>query len=116
VVSWASRFADPIVLPEGKTLSTLGKAIAHLVKTVPAAERKMPTVLTAAELLTGAAEDGVPIEFARIATLQAINRNAERVFNPDHHCRVVSSMITWLVSGASELLHLQGSLRSTGTP
>jgi hypothetical protein len=54
-----------------------------LVKTVPAAERKAPAVLTAAKLLTGAAENGVPIEFARIATLQAINRNAERVFNLD---------------------------------
>jgi hypothetical protein len=30
-------------------------------------------------LLTGAAEDGVPVEFARIATFQAINHNAVRV-------------------------------------
>jgi hypothetical protein len=66
-----------------KSWRHLGEAIAHLVKIVPAAERKMPALLTAAELLTGAAENGVPVEFARIATLQAINRNAERVFNPD---------------------------------
>jgi hypothetical protein len=39
--------------------------------------------LTAAELLTNAAEHGGPVEFARIATLQALNRHAQRVFNPD---------------------------------
>jgi hypothetical protein len=38
-------------------------------------------VLTAAELLINAAEHGGPIEFARIATLQAINRHAAPVFN-----------------------------------
>ena len=59
------------------------KAIAHLAKIVPASERTMPTVLMAAELLTNAAEHGGPIEFARIATLQALNRHAERQFNPD---------------------------------
>jgi hypothetical protein len=52
VVSWSSRFAEPISLPDGKTLASLGEAIAHLVKTVPAAERKAPAVLTAAKLLT----------------------------------------------------------------
>jgi hypothetical protein len=62
VVSWASRFADPIVLPNGQKLASLREAIAHLVNTVPARERQMPSVVTAAELLTGAAEDGVPID------------------------------------------------------
>jgi hypothetical protein len=32
----------------------------------------MPTVLTAAEMLTNAAEHGGPVELARIATLQAL--------------------------------------------
>ena len=82
-MSWANRFADPIVLPDGKQLASLGEAIAHLAKTVPAAERKMPAILTAAEMLTGTAENGVPVQFARIASLQAVNRNAERVFNSD---------------------------------
>jgi hypothetical protein len=87
VVSWASRFDEPIVLPDGETLASLGEAIAHLAKTVPAPERKMPAVLTAAEMLTGAAEDGVPIEFARIATLQAINRHVEQVCDPSREER-----------------------------
>jgi hypothetical protein len=82
-VSWSLRFAEPIVLQDGSKLTTLREAIGHLVNTIPASERRMPAVLTAAELITSAAEHGGPIEFARIATLQAINRHVERVFNPD---------------------------------
>lgn len=82
-MSWDSRFAEPIVLPGGVRLASLGQAIAHLVKTIPAAERGTPVVLTAAELLINAAEHGDPVEFARIATLQAINRHAAPVFIPD---------------------------------
>ena len=82
-MSWSLRFAEPIVLADGAKLATLRQAIAHLVKTIPAAERGSPAVLAAAELLTNAAEYGGPVEFARIATLQALNRNAERAFNPE---------------------------------
>jgi hypothetical protein len=42
-----------------------------------------PVILTAAELITRAAERDGPIEFARIAALRAINRHAERVLNSD---------------------------------
>jgi hypothetical protein len=48
----------------------------------------MVDVLTASDLLTQAAEHDGPVEFARIATLRAINRNVERAFDPsgkDHH-------------------------------
>jgi hypothetical protein len=83
VVSWDNRFAEPIVLADGAKLASLRESIVHLVKTIPAAERRMPAVLTAAEMLTAAAEHGGPIEFARIATLQALNRHAFPVFNPD---------------------------------
>jgi len=82
VVSWSLRFAEPIVLADGAKLTTLRQAITHLVKTIPA-ERGSPSVLAAAELLTNAAEHGGPVEFARIATLQALNGHAERVFDPD---------------------------------
>jgi hypothetical protein len=81
-VSWDSRFAQPIELPGGGKLASLREAIVHLVNTVPSSERGMPVVLTAAELITSAAEHGGPIEFARIATLRAINRHVERVFVP----------------------------------
>jgi hypothetical protein len=81
-VSWSLRFAEPIVLEDGTELASLRQAIAHLVNTTPAAERGSPAVLTAAELLTNAAEHGGPVEFARIATLQALNRRVECTLNP----------------------------------
>ena len=82
-MSWDSRFAEPIDLPGGVRLASLREAIVHLVDTIPSSERGLPVVLTAAELITSAAERGGPIEFARIATLRAINRHGKRVFNPD---------------------------------
>jgi hypothetical protein len=83
VVSWDSRFEEPIVLPYGIRLASLRAAIIHLVVTVPKAERSMPAVRRAADMLTNAAEHGGSIELARTATLQAINRHAERAVNPD---------------------------------
>jgi hypothetical protein len=82
-MSWNSQFREPIELPDGVRLASLREAIVHLVNTVPSFERGIPVVLTAAELITSAAERGDPIEFARIATLRALNRHAERVLNPD---------------------------------
>jgi hypothetical protein len=87
-VSWDSRFAEPIQLPDDIKLASLRESIAHLVKTIPAAERRLPAVITAAEMLTAAAEHGGPIEFARIATLQALNRHAFRVFVPTTTSRI----------------------------
>jgi hypothetical protein len=81
-MSWDSRFSGPIVLDDGSKLSTLREAISHLGKIIPKAEHDMPEILTAADLLTKAAEHGGPIEFARIATMQAINRHVGQVFDP----------------------------------
>ncbi len=77
-ITVAKRFAEPIVLADGVKLETLGDAIAHLAKIIPEAERDMPKVLTANRLLTNAAEQGDPVDFARIAFLQAINRHVAR--------------------------------------
>jgi hypothetical protein len=85
---WLRRFDDPISTPEGKKLVTLRDAIQYLGKTVPKAEHDHPAVLNAADHLTRSAEQNYPMFFARAATLQAIHRNRERVFNPDrkdHH-------------------------------
>lgn len=82
-MSWDSHFPEPIELPDGVKLASLREAIVHLVNTVPSFERGIPVVLTAAELIASAAERGGPIEFARIATLRALNRHVERVLNPD---------------------------------
>jgi hypothetical protein len=87
-VSWDSRFAEPIELPGGVRLASLREAIVHLVDNIPSSERGMPVILTAAELITSAAEHRGPVEFARIATLRAINRHVERAVDPsrkDHH-------------------------------
>jgi hypothetical protein len=82
-VSWDSRLPEPIELPCGVRLASLREPIVHLVNTVPSSERGVPVILTAAEMITNAAERGGPIEFARIATLRALNRHVERVINPD---------------------------------
>ena len=76
------------MLDDGTTLATLQQAVAYLAKTVPKAERDDEKVLIAADHLTRSAERNYPMFFARAATLQAIHRNRERVFNPDrkdHH-------------------------------
>jgi hypothetical protein len=60
-VSWSLRFGKPILLADGGKVASLRKAIAHLVKIIPAPERGSPAVLTAAELLANAAEHGGPM-------------------------------------------------------
>jgi hypothetical protein len=80
---WRRRFDDPIVLDDGTTLATLRQAIEYLAKTVPKAEHNHRHVLNAADHLARSAEQNYPMFFARAATLQAIHRNRERVFNPD---------------------------------
>jgi hypothetical protein len=85
---WSKRFDEPIVLDDGAALTTLREAVEYLARTIPKAERDHEKVLSAADHLTRSAEQGYPLFFARAATLQAIHRNKERVFNPDrkdHH-------------------------------
>ncbi len=82
-MSWSQRFAEPIVLPDGAELASLREAVAHLGKVMPKSDHDMPSVTTAAECMTLAAEHGGPIEFARIATMQALNRHRVQQFNPD---------------------------------
>ncbi|CAN7312551.1 hypothetical protein LJR220_001653 [Bradyrhizobium sp. LjRoot220] len=86
---WQRAFDEPIMAPDGTQLRTLREAVAYLAETVPEAERDMPAVTTAAELLTYAAERGIAWMFlARMATLKALHRHEVRQFNPDakeHH-------------------------------
>jgi hypothetical protein len=66
----------------------LRKAVAYLAKTVPKSERDMPAVMTAAEMLTYAAERDWPTMLARIGVMKALHRHEVRQFNPDrrdHH-------------------------------
>ena len=71
------------MLEDGTTLMKLRDAIQYLARTVPKAELNQEMVLIAAGHLTRSAEQGYPLFFARAATLRAIHRNGERVFNPD---------------------------------
>jgi hypothetical protein len=88
-LSWSKRFDEPIVLADRTTLRTLRDAIQHLADIVPKAEQMDEKVTIAADHLTRSAEQNYPMYFARAATLQAIYRNREHVFNRDrndHHC------------------------------
>lgn len=81
---WSRRFDEAIDLSDGTQLRTLREAVAYLAKTVPKAERDMPAVTTAAQMLTYAAERGPAWMFmAKAAVLQAIHRHDVRAFNPD---------------------------------
>jgi hypothetical protein len=53
---WQREFDDPVPLPAGTQLRTLREAVEYLAKAIPKAERDMPEVLRAAEMLTNAAE------------------------------------------------------------
>ena len=57
-MSWSLRFDEPIVVPDGAKLASLGEAVAHLGKVIPKPDHDMPAVTTATELLTKAAEHG----------------------------------------------------------
>lgn len=79
---WSKKFDDVIVTPDRKKLVTLRDAIQYLANTVPKSEQNHEKVTIAAEHLTKAAEGSAAwMFFARAATLQAIYRNEERVFN-----------------------------------
>jgi hypothetical protein len=66
------RFRFGLLQGDGTKLANLRQAIAHLAKFIPKAERDLPQVLTASNIMTKAAEQGGPVELARIATLLAI--------------------------------------------
>ena len=78
---WSKSFEDPIVLPDGRKLITLKHAADYIMK-LPKAEQKHEKWQVAIEVLIMAAEGRGPLMHARIGVMQALNRNAERVFKP----------------------------------
>jgi hypothetical protein len=68
-LSWSRRFDELIKLPGG------------VAKEVPPAEHEMKQVQAAARCVTEAAENNGPMIFARIGTMQAINRHRVREFD-----------------------------------
>jgi hypothetical protein len=81
-MSWSRAFEDPIPLPRGRQLVTLKDAAAYIMK-LTKAEQHLEEWQAATEALLMAAEDRGPLMHARIGMLRALNRNVERVFNPD---------------------------------
>jgi hypothetical protein len=78
---WSTTFEDPVVV-NGKTLPTLGDAANYIMK-LPKAEQNLPDWQAAIEALIMAAEGRGPLLHARVGMLRALNRNVERVFNPN---------------------------------
>jgi hypothetical protein len=79
---WSREFDDPIPLARGRQLVTLKDAASYIMK-LPKAEQKLEEWQTATEALIMAAEGRGPLMHARIGVMRALNRNVERVFNPD---------------------------------
>lgn len=80
---WRRRFEDPIPLPlVGRMLFTLEDAAGYMLK-LSKAEHALPEWQAAGEAVIMAAEGRGPLMHARIGMLRALNRNVERVFNPD---------------------------------
>jgi hypothetical protein len=79
---WSKPFEDPITLPDGRQLVTLEDAAFYIQK-LPKAEHDLPVWQDAVESLMMAAADEGPLMHARIGVLRGLNRNVDRVFNPD---------------------------------
>jgi hypothetical protein len=81
-VTWSRRFEDPVILPDGRKLVTLRDAGDYITK-LPNAEHEAPEWQAAMEALILVATSGGLTMFARIGVMRALNRDVERVFNPD---------------------------------
>ena len=84
---WQRRFEDPNPLHGGRQIVTLKDAADYITR-LPKAEHESPHWQAAIEALIMAAEDRGPPLHARVGVMRALNRNVERVFNPDrkdHH-------------------------------
>jgi hypothetical protein len=84
---WKRRFDEPIPLPRGRYLVTLEDAGKYIAK-LPKAVHMAPEWQAAMEALILVATLGGPTMFARFGVMRALNRQVERVFNPDrkdHH-------------------------------
>jgi hypothetical protein len=84
MTNWSRRFEDPIPLPCGRQLVTLQDAADYILK-LPKAEQDLDEWQTAVETMILVATLGGPTMFARIGVMRALNRNMERVFNPDRN-------------------------------
>jgi hypothetical protein len=68
---WSNSFPDPIPLPTGGQLKTLQDAGEYITR-LPKEMHDTPPWQNAMHVLIQAAENGGPIEFARLGMLQAL--------------------------------------------
>lgn len=71
---WSGPLGDPVLLPDGRALTTLRDAATYIVA-LPKAEQRHPAWQLAAATLLEAAEGRDFIMHARIAVLRALNRD-----------------------------------------
>jgi hypothetical protein len=76
---WKRAFDEPIPLPRGRRLITLGDAGNYITRLAPA-EHEAAEWQAAMEALILVASLGGPTMFARIGIARALNRQVERVF------------------------------------
>jgi len=81
LVSWSTRFDEPIELADGRKLVTLKDAGNYITK-LPKAEHEAPEWQAAMDALILVATLGGPTMFARIGVMRALNRHHVREFNP----------------------------------
>jgi hypothetical protein len=82
VVSWDRPFDQPVPMPSGPPARTLRDAAGYMRK-LPKSEHDTPEWRLVVQTADRCAEDRGPMMFAKMGITQAINRNDQRVFNPD---------------------------------
>jgi hypothetical protein len=71
-LSWSRHFDEPIALPDGRVLKTLGDA-GHYVAALPKAKQHLPEWQLAAEMLLNAAERSGITMIAEVAMRRALH-------------------------------------------
>ena len=73
-MAWFKRFYDPIILPDGRKLLTLGEA-AQYITDLPQTVKRAAEWRIAMEALLLVAERDAQIKIAQIAIVNALNQN-----------------------------------------
>ena len=81
-MSWDRPFAQPVPLPEGPPAQTLRDA-ADYVRKLSKPERAGQEWRLAVQMLIDAAENRVPMLFARMGIVRALEAHVERTLAPD---------------------------------
>ena len=81
---WDRPFVQPFLLQGGKVARTLRDA-ATFVRQLPKSEHGSQEWRLAVQLLIDAAEDRTPMAFAQVGIQRAMERRADRLYDPSRH-------------------------------